>query len=181
MPPLDEPILIDTQELLLHPFGASEIKRFETLSLDILQLLSQQQTTLFIPHKRLKHVRHAETLLQTGLLNQYSGMSQLYFITQKSTKKTIGMIELISPNGARNHYRLKQYPYFIEFCLAAEHTGQGIMSSLLPKLIEKLNSKGIRQLGAVVHPKNLSAIKVLQKSGIDKMADFDHQSNLYHN
>ncbi|MFN0253958.1 GNAT family N-acetyltransferase [Pedobacter ureilyticus] len=181
MPPLNEPILIDTQELLLHPFGASEMKRFETLSLDILQLLSQQQTTAFLPHKRLKHIHHAETLLQTGLLNQYSGMSQLYFITQKSTKKTIGMIELISPNGARNYYKLKQYPYFIEFCLSTEHTGQGIMSSLLPKLIKQLNAKGIHQLGAVVHPKNLSAIKVLKKSGIDKMANFDHQSNLYHN
>lgn len=176
-----EPILIQTETLLLHPFGAAEMNRFDKLSSDILQVFSEKKTTEFLPHKKLKDLNHAEILLQKGLLNQHSGMSQMYFITEKSTERTIGMIELISPSGAKKHYRLKEYPYFIEFCLSAEHTGRGIMSSILPKFIQQLHQKGIKKLGAIVHPKNMSAIKVLRKSGIDTQAPFDSNSNFYHN
>ncbi len=181
MPPHSEPILIDTKDFLLHPFGASDIKRFDSLSKDILQLFSQQQTTTYLPHKKLQHISHAETLLQTGLLNQYSGLSQLYFITRKTDQKTIGMIELISPKNAERHYQLDQYPYFLEFCISTEHSGKGIMGNILPKLIRQLKCHGIHQLAAVANPRNLSAIKVLQKSGITHQSHFDSINNLYHN
>lgn len=181
MPPLNDPILINIDDHMLHPFGANEFKRFSSLSHDIYDVLSQEQTTLFLPHKHLEDVSHAEILLQTALLNQHNGMSQMYFITQKSIQKTIGMIELISPANAKKHYKLSQYPHIIEFGLSAEHTGKGIMSRLLPKLIKSLHNRGITQLGAVVDPKNISAIRVLEKSGINKQAYFDHKSNLYYN
>ena len=91
------------------------------------------------------------------------------------------MIELITPQTARQHYRLAQYPYFLEFCLCAKHAGKGLMSSLLPQLIQKLEQKGVRDIGAVVHPHNVAAIKVLQKSGIGQKAHFDAVRQLYHN
>lgn len=181
MPPSNDPILIDSEEHILHPFGANELKRFSSLSKDIFQVFNQEKTTLFLPHKYLIDIVHAEVLLQTGLLNQYNGMSQLYFITEKSTNKTIGMIELISPKGAQMHYNLTQYPYFIEFCLSDDHTGKGIMSILLPKLIDKLKQRGIKKIGAVAHPKNHSAIRVLHKAGLFKRTSFDIVQDVYHN
>jgi len=80
------------------------------------------------------------------------------------------MIELISPQNAEQHYKLDQYPYFLEFCISSEHSGKGIMSSILPKLIRQLNKHGIDNIGAVVNPDNLSAIKVLRKSGINQQS-----------
>lgn len=178
---MNQPILIDTEELYLHPFRAQEMKRFESLSKDILSLFNQRQTVNFLPHKKLTHLDQAQALLQMALFNQYNGVSQWYFITKKSDHTTIGIIELITPTTARKHYELAQYPYFLEFCICAHHAGQGIMSSILPQLIKALHQMGIHEIGAVVHPTNLSAIKVLRKSGIDKLARFDAVSHLYHN
>jgi len=181
MPPSNDPILIDIDEHILHSFGTNEFKRFSCLSRDIFEVFSQEKTTIFLPHKHLNDIVHAEVLLQTGLINQHNGVSQLYFITEKSTNKTIGMIELISPRGAQMHYNLEQYPYFIEFCLSDKHTGKGIMSMLLPKLLDKLRQIGINKIGAVAHPKNNSAIRVLNKSGLFKRASFDIVQDVYHN
>lgn len=178
---MNPPILIDTEDLLLHPFRAEEMKRFDSLSKDIHSLFNQSQALTFLPHKKLKDVQQAEVLLQTALMHQYNGSSQWYFITDKAYQRTIGMIELITPQTAKKHYRLKQYPYFLEFCLCSQYAGKGVMSSLLPKLVRKLKQKGISEIGAVVHPHNLAAINVLKKSGIQRQTRFDDIRNLYHN
>lgn len=178
---MTQSILIETDDLLLHPFRAEEMKRFESLSRDIHQLFGQHSTTTFLPHKKLSHIGQAEALLQTALFNQYNGNSQWYFITQKTDQRTIGMIEVITPHTARQHYQLDQYPHFIEFCLSADHIGKGIMSKLLPGLVDKLKQTGIKKIGAIAHPKNLSAIKVLYKSGLVKKTSFDTFQHLYHN
>jgi RimJ/RimL family protein N-acetyltransferase len=178
---MNHPILIDTKDLLLHPFRAEEMKRLDSLSQDIHNLFNQSQAKTFLPHKKLKDVQQAEALLQTALMHQYNGSSQWYFITDKVDQRTIGMVELITPQTAKKHYRLKQYPYFLEFCLCSTYSGKGIMSNLLPRLIRKLKQKGISEIGAVVHPHNLAAISVLKKSGIQRQTRFDDIRNLYYN
>lgn len=96
------PILIDTEDLLLHPFRAEEMKRFKSLSRDVYQLFNQSAAITFLPHKKLADLQQTEALLQTILFQQYNGTSQWYFITQKSDMRTIGMIELITPATAKN-------------------------------------------------------------------------------
>lgn len=178
---MTQPILIETEDLLLHTFRAEDMTRFQSLSRDIHQLFGQHSSTTFLPHKKLSDVAQAEVLLHTALFNQYNGNSQWFFITQKTRQRTIGMIEVITPNVAKQHYQLEQYPHFIEFCLSPDHIGKGIMSRLLPKLLDKLKQKGIQKIGAVAHPKNLSAVRVLHKSGLIKKTAFDAIRHLYHN
>ncbi len=178
---MTQPILIETEDLLLHSFRAEDMKRFDSLTRDIHQLFGQHSTTTFLPHKKLSPIQQAETLLQTALINQHNGNGQWYFITQKKGQRTIGMIELITPKIARQHYQLDCYPHFIEFCLSSEHTGKGIMGRLLPRLLEKLKQKGIDKIGAVAHPKNHSAVRVLYKSGLIKKASFDSIQHVYYN
>ncbi len=178
---MTQPIQIETEDLLLHPFRAEDMKRFDSLSRDIHQLFGQHSTTTFLPHKKLSDIGQAEALLQTALFNQYNGNSQWFFITQKSGQRTIGMIEVITPTSAKRHYQLEQYPHFIEFCLSTEHIGKGIMSRLLPKLLDKLKQKGIQKIGAVAHPNNLSAVRVLHKSGLVKKTSFDSIQHVYYN
>lgn len=181
MPPLNEPILVDTPQFILHPFGATEMKRIDSLSRGIQQLFSSERHHVFLQHKKLDGTSQAEALLHTALFNQFNGTGQWYFITEKTNKKTIGMIELISPSGAKQHYQLDNYPYILEFCLSEEYIRKGIMGKVLPKFVECLKKKEINHIGAVVNLKNLKAIKVLKKSGIDKQTHFDAISNLYHN
>lgn len=175
------PILIDTEDLLLHPFRAEEMKRFESLSRDVHRLFNQSAALTFLPHKKLADVQQTEALLQTVLFQQYNGASQWYFITRKSDQRTIGMIELISPATAKQHYQLEQYPYFLEFCLCAKHAGKGIMSRLVSKLVGQLQQLGIKKIGAVAHPQNRAAIRVLEKSGLSRKTSFDAFQHLYLN
>lgn len=181
MPPINEPILIDTAQYLLHPFGAQDIKNIARLSKDIQQLFPSKRPHTYLPHKQLADAGQAEALLHIALFHQFNGTRQWYFITDKTSQHTIGMIELISPGDAKTHYQLAHYPHILEFCLSKDHIGKGIMSKVLPQFVKRLKEKGIQQLGAVVHPNNLKAIKVLQKSGIDQQAHFDAVSRLYHN
>ena len=181
MPSLNEPILIDTPQFILHPFGAGQMKKIKSLSQDILQLFSSENPHFFLQHKQLTNAAQAEVLLHTALFNQFNGMGQWYLITEKTNGKTIGIIELITPSRAKQYYQLEDYPYILEFCLANGYTGKGIMGRVLPKFIESLKKKGINHIGAVVDPKNLKAIKVLEKSGINKQSKFNSISSLYHN
>jgi len=181
MPPINEPILIDTAQYLLHPLRAQEIKDIARLSNDIQRLFSSDKPHVYLPHKQLANAGQAEALLHTALFHQFNGTRQWYLITDKTKQQTIGVIELISPRDAKTHYGLAHYPYILEFCLSKDYNGKGIMSRILPRFVQCLKEKGIQQLGAVVHPNNLKAIKVLQKSGIDKQAHFDAISKLYHN
>lgn len=176
-----EQISLIRDNFLLHPFRAEEMERFDKLSLDIFDLFNQSGASLFLPHKKLTEVVQAETFLQHALLNQHAGMSHLHFITELQQQKTIGMIELISPKLAKKHYKLKSYPYFLEFCLCDAYAGKGIMSGFLQKFSQILSAKGIKRLAAVASPHNLAAIRVLQKSGINLITEFDAFKNLYHN
>lgn len=175
-----EPILIQTETLLLHSFRAQEMHRFKSLTIEIFQLFSQIQTTKFLPNKKLDELEQAENLLHAALLDQQAGLSQLYFITQKSDQHTIGIIELISPTKAKKHYKLDSYPYILEFCLGAKHTRLGIMGELLPRLVNKLKCNHIKTIAAVAHPLNIPAIKVLNKAGLSQRTHFDGISHVYH-
>lgn len=86
---------------------------------------------------------------------------------------------------AVDHQYTPQYQqsnlFFIEFLPSVDHTRKAIMSSLLPRLIDKLKQKRIKKIGAVAHPSNLSALRVLHKSGLSKKTSFDPFQHLYHN
>jgi ribosomal-protein-alanine N-acetyltransferase len=62
---------------------------------------------------------------------------------RKNSGALIGIIDIIPPSVSREHYRLEQYPFFIEFYLAGNAKGKAIMTKLLPEIIAELRFQGI--------------------------------------
>jgi [ribosomal protein S5]-alanine N-acetyltransferase len=174
-----KPIFLENDTLLIHPFRPEDLGRFEELSSDIFSILSDDQTLKFIPGKRLNNLWEAELFLQTMVMNYHSGHNYIHFITHKHLDKVIGIIDLISPEVARQHYQMDHYPFFIEFYLSGFATGCYIMTEILPQLIDNLSDQGISKIGAVVNRKNIAARKVLEKANFRYKAKFDMLQDLY--
>jgi RimJ/RimL family protein N-acetyltransferase len=174
-----KPIFLENDTLLIHPFRPEDLGRFEDLSSDIYSILSDDQTLKFIPGKRLNSLQEAELFLQTMVMNYHSGHNYIHFITHKQLGKVIGIIDLISPEVARQHYQMDHYPFFIEFYLSGFASGCYIMTEILPQLIDNLSDQGISKIGTVVNRKNIAARKVLEKANFRYKAKFDMLQDLY--
>lgn len=174
-----KPILFENDTLLIHPFRPEDLGRFHELTKDIFSILSDELTLKFIPGKRLNSLEEAELFLQTMILNYHSGRNYIHFITHKQLNKVIGIIDLISPGVARQHYQMDHYPFFIEFYLSGFASGCYIMTAILPQLIDHLSDQGISNIGAVVNRKNIAATKVLEKANFAYKSRFDMLQDLY--
>ncbi|MGF7036952.1 ribosomal-protein-alanine N-acetyltransferase [Mucilaginibacter lappiensis] len=172
-------ICLQKANFSVHPFGADDFLRYEDLAKEIYQILSDEETLYFIPEKRLVNIEDAKNWLNGAILNFHNGRNAVHFITSNSTGKLVGIIDLIPPAVAREHYRLEDYPYFLEFYLIGDAKGQSIMTNLLPAIVKNLRSNGIKKIAAVVNRKNHAAGKVLERSGFILRNNFDPFQDLY--
>jgi len=170
---------IENETCRIAPLGASDLQQYEQLAGEIYQLLSDEHTLQFLPEKKLSSVAAAKSWLNTALLNFHSGRNQVHLIRSKGTGTLMGVIDLIPPAVARDHYRLTKYPYFIEFYLKSCARGNALMSRLLPKVAAHLRNEGIDELAAVVNRQNLAAHKVLKRSGFRLQGKFDDLQDIY--
>lgn len=174
-----KPVFFENDQLLIHPFRPDDLERFEQLSSDIFSILSDNRTLKFIPGKRLHSLEEAELFLQTMIVNYHSGRNYIHFITNKKLNKVVGMIDLISPQVAREHYQMDHYPFFIEFYLSGLATGCYIMTEILPPVVDRILAQGIPSIGAVVNRNNTAAKKVLEKAQFTYRAQFDIHQDFY--
>ena len=172
-------IYLENDTLIVHPISATDLQRQKELIKDIFSILSDEEILRYIPEKRLHSMTDAQNWLGTALLNIQCGRNRTHLITSKKNNQLLGIIDLIPPVVVKEHYRLKQYPHFIEFYLNSSAKGKALMSSLLPQIIRGLTGNGVEHLAAVVNKKNIPACKVLVKAGFMLMADFDAQQDLY--
>jgi RimJ/RimL family protein N-acetyltransferase len=173
-----QPLSLQRNQFRIHAFGPEDLKRYDDLVLDIFNILSDERTLKYLPGKRLENIREAELFLRAIVLNYHSGRNYLHFITDNSDGRVIGMIDLISPELASEHYTFDRNPHFIEFYLAGDLTGCNIMTELLPEVIENLLAQEII-IGAVVHRENLAARRVLEKSSFSYQDRFDPVQDYY--
>jgi len=173
------PLLYETERLLIHPFRAVDMERFGELALEVFSILSDERTLRFVPGKRLGSVAEAELFLQTMLMNYHAGLNYLHFITDKASGRVIGLIDLISPGVVRAHYRMEEYPFFIEFYLSSFMSGCYIMTEVLPPVVECFLVSGVSRIGAVVHRNNIAARKVLEHAAFSYVGPFDVLQDLY--
>ncbi|MDT3401212.1 GNAT family N-acetyltransferase [Mucilaginibacter terrae] len=172
-------IYIERSDLLICPADTPEQLTRVGLAMDIFELLSEKELLRYLPEKRVKSVHDAESWLGSTLLNLQCGRNQTHLIISKKKNQLIGVIDIIPPAVAKEHYQLNNYPYFIEFYLRKSVTGKSLMSGLLPQVIRLLRSSGIQDIAAIVNRNNTAALKVLQKSGFDRSAIFDLEQDLY--
>src|SRR5215217_2032543 len=170
--PTSIPRIFD-QNVELHEFGAADMLRFDDLVNDIEQIFSREATVRFVPSKWLRSRTEAEAYLQLATLNATCTSDRLFFITDHSTKQVVGVIDIISPETAKRHYRMDSYMHIIEFYLSADRQSRGHMSALLPEMLNMLKLQGIIQLAAVVHRQNFKGSRLLQRNGFKYQGMFD--------
>ncbi|WP_121812139.1 GNAT family N-acetyltransferase [Mucilaginibacter kameinonensis] len=171
--------VIESDVYCIDPLGAADIRQYDQLVAGIYQLLTDEQTLRFLPEKKLQSMAAAENWLNAAILNFYSGRNQVHLIRSKGGGKLVGIIDLIPPAVAREHYRLADYPFFIEFYLKGDASGKNLMSRLLPQVLSHLAQEGVDQLAAVVNRRNIAAAKVLKRSGFCCAGQFDLQQDIY--
>ncbi|HWW42811.1 hypothetical protein, partial [Pedobacter sp.] len=93
--------------------------------------------------------------------------------------KVVGIIDLISPEVAKEFYVISKYPYFIEFYLSSGATGCYIMTQILPPIVDEILAQGIPSIGAVVNRKNTAAKRVLEKANFARKGEFDILQDFY--
>ncbi|WP_367866990.1 GNAT family N-acetyltransferase [Pedobacter sp. WC2423] len=174
-----KPIDYESERLCVHSFRPYDLQRFDQFALDILSILSDDFTLKFIPGKRLNTIVEAEAFLQTMIVNFHNGRNFMHFITDKKMNRVIGIIDLISPKVAREHYEIEKYPYFIEFYLSGLAAGTSIMSEILPAIVSNVISQGITCIGAVIDRNNTAAKKVLEKASFLYKSRFDILQDFY--
>jgi len=174
-----KPVYFENDQVFIHPFRPEDLGRFEQISQDLLSILSDEHTLKFLPGKRLRSLQEAEWLLQSIILNFHSDRNYVYFISHKKTNRVIGVIDLVSPKVAREHYQMDDYPFFIEFYLAEKASGSNIMKEILPAVVNSILSQGIERIGAVVNRHNIAAKKVLSSARFMYKAEFDVFQDLY--
>ncbi|MGP2550168.1 GNAT family N-acetyltransferase [Mucilaginibacter rubeus] len=174
-----EPVHLENDTLLIQSFNALDFQRWPGMVSDIYAILSDNQSLKYLPFKRLNSIDDADTLLKNALISFHCGRNYLHFIRKKEDGRIIGIIDVISPDLAREHYDLKQYPHFIEFCLKTEYASKKLMSSLLPLFLDSLISQQVGDIAAVVNRMNIAAQKVLKRSGFSYHNFFDPTQDIY--
>jgi ribosomal-protein-alanine N-acetyltransferase len=84
-------------------------------------------------------------------------------IRLKATGTILGMIDILSPKLIRDHYKLSEYPYFIEFYIKREAQNNSLTIKILPRVIKVMKEQGIVRISAVADKRNFPAKKVLIK------------------
>jgi len=174
-----KPILLENDQWLVHAFRSDDLGRYERMAGDLFSILSDEHTLRYLPEKRLHTIREAESLLRGMIFGHHAGRRNVYFITAKEQQRVIGMIDILAPDMAREHYRLDHYPHFIEFYLKGTASGRSVMSSILPPIVKDIRQQGIAVIGAAVNRKNYAAKKVLERSGFRYQSGFDLLQDLY--
>ncbi|RZK82395.1 MAG: N-acetyltransferase [Pedobacter sp.] len=173
------PICFENDKFIIHSFRPEDLKRFEELSAQVFSILSDDHTLKYIPGKRLQSQEQAVFWLRTMVINFHAGRNFLHFITDKVSGNVVGMIDIISPALAKEHYQIPKYPFFIEFYLSSFATGCYLMTEMLPVVVNQLLDQGIGTLAAVVNRSNTPAKKVLKKARFAKKQRFDALQDLY--
>ncbi|QEM12413.1 GNAT family N-acetyltransferase [Mucilaginibacter sp. SMC90] len=172
--------VIENDAYCIEPLAANDVLQHERLASEIYQLLSDEHTLQYLPDKKLTSLHEARIWLSTAILNFYSGRNQVHLIRSKSNGALLGVLDLIPPVVAKEHYQLAHYPFFIEFYLKGHVRGKALMTGLLPKVVKHLEGKGIRELAAVVNRRNIPAAKVLKRSGFRLAGIFDQMQDIYY-
>lgn len=174
-----KPFTFENENYLIHSFRPEDLNRFTQITKEVFCILSDDHTLKFVPNKRLNTLQQAELFLQTMLINAHAGRNYLHFITDKKNDKVVGIIDLISPEVAQEHYQITHYPFFIEFYLSSFASGCYLMTTLLPPIIDQILAQGIPNIAAVVNRNNIAAKKVLEKAHFSYKEPFDPIQDLY--
>ncbi|MHA8065276.1 GNAT family N-acetyltransferase [Aquirufa sp. ROCK2-A2] len=103
-----------------------------------------------------------------------------HFISNIKSKKIIGKIIIwpLVEEYIQFDSTLKN-TWIIEFYLNKKFWNKGIMSGIIPAVARDMQKQGINKIGAVVDKLNFGSIRILEKSGLKRIKQFDDLKDLY--
>lgn len=173
------PISIETYDIIIHPLRLIDMPRLENIEKDLYEILSDFENTLYIPRRRLKDMTDASHKIMGVILSYEKNLQYAHFITNKMTNKIIGLVDIISPEKAKENYKLEEYDWLVEYFLHKDFWGQGIMSGIISAICQKLNEQGIETIAAICDRNNIASIRILEKNGFEKTKPFDFKQDYY--
>lgn len=83
------------------------------------------------------------------------------------------MIDIISPERAREIYKQVENNWMITYFLHKDFWGQGIITGIVQAICQNIKSQGIHTIAAICDKENSRSIRVLEKVGFKKTMSFD--------
>jgi len=173
------PINIENAQFMIHVLRPIDMVRMASIEKDIFEMLNDDDTVQYIPEQKLIINADANKKV-TGFVVGYStGVSFAHFITEKNGLKTIGIVNIISPETAKASYKLDRHDWMVEYYLNKKYWGKGIATGALTAICINLFSQGILRIAAVCQRENISSLRVLEKVGFIKEKPFDFKQDYY--
>lgn len=173
-----KPINLKNGILEIHPFRVSEAERDNEVVNDLFEIFGDISQ---IPFNKEKLVKNKKDINTYSIVSDYHLKIQYtHFLSHIQSKKIIGKIIICPP--------IKEYIQFdstlkntwiIEFYLNKSFWNKGIMSGIIPAVVRGMQDQNIKKVGAVVDKLNFGSIRILEKSGLKRIKQFDDLKDLY--
>lgn len=174
-----KPINIENQVIMVHPLRHSDMARIAEIENEIYEILRDDATTQFIQGGRLLDKKAAAERVLGFVMGYQTGYSYAHFITDKKTMTVIGLIEIISPERAKQSYKLDKYDWMITYFLHKDYWNQGIMTGIVGAVCQNIKEQGINTIAAICDRNNRGSIRVLEKVGFRKTTSFDIKQDYF--
>jgi ribosomal-protein-alanine N-acetyltransferase len=144
--------ILETKRFVLRQIKQDDAK-------EIFQYFSKDEVTKFYDLESFTNIEQAEELIHKWNQRFENNQGIRWGITLRSEGSVIGTCGF--HGWAKNHCKIG-----IGYELTPEYWQQGIMTEVIPKIIEfGFNNLGLNRIEAFVEPENIGSRKVLEKVG----------------
>ena len=173
-----QPININNGTLEVHPFRESELHRDNEVINDIYEIFGDISQIPFNKEKFVKDKKDINTYFIVS--NYHLKIQYTHFISHLQSKKIIGKIIISPPIKEYIEFENKlKNTWILEFYLNKKFWNKGIMSGIIPAIVRSMQKQDIKKIGAVVDKLNFGSIRILEKSGLIRIKQFDDTKDLY--
>lgn len=175
-----KPIVLDNGITLIHPLRRIDLQGIDELTDNLFEILNDEENTKYISEKRVENKKKLSNQL-LGVSSQYDKkLGYTHFIRLKANNEILGQINIITPKGVKlnSNYNIEN-SWFIEYFLNKKVWGFGIMSKAIQAIVQNMKEQGVETISALCVPENIASIKILEKSGFNRVSKIDFKQDLY--
>lgn len=150
---------IESCRYIIRSISSNDLK-------DIFEIYSDKEIMKYDSKNIFNSREETLELINKGMKNRWFVR---FVIVDKSTNNVIGSIAL-------HHFDFENQKVQIGYNLKQQYWNKGIMSDVLPYMIEYLkNNTNIKELKASIHRENIASIKLVEKLGFNIYSDLDKE------
>jgi [ribosomal protein S5]-alanine N-acetyltransferase len=150
-----EPVIIDTERLLLRPLREEDASIF-------FEMWSDPEAVRYFSFPPMQAIEQAHARVADKLQSSRDGNSVICVIESRDKGEVLGDCALF--NGVSHSRRAE-----IGYCLGRKHWGNGYMTEAADALIEHgFKRAGLRRIEADIDPRNLPSIQLVERLGFKR-------------